>query len=598
MTAYRPSASPSRHPATSATWTLRLLVVGALALVGCKDQGDDSPVDTATGEDLPVLRYSMEPAIGAVGTTVAVRVYGTASSFAFGDTDLVFGEELVVDSVTVFDGYTVEAVVTIPEAATLGEHPVTLTIEGSSQTLSEPFVVVDQSIQVAPDNAKMGEMIEVEVTGLGTEWSQGYTWASFGEGIDVLDVDIVDPNLANVTLAIHPDAPPGVRDVSMEDGPSVVTLYDGFTVDRAVITAVWEPPQAYQGDTIAFTITGLDTSFGTDATIRFFDDGGANPDITVSTLTVIDEENMYGRIRLSNAAALGFRDVVIESNGEAILLPDALEVLERAPSLTDLVPRTFFDVSRQIDNDTGEIFELVQALAYFIIPLDPPCGNAAPPGSGPMPYDVNGVFPVPPEAEPADCPNPRTVSAGDVVWFESDRNVVTLYKEEMEGTNQILYVGRDLTLTDYVFDNVYDLHTQGDPEGLPEVIIDDVQPTVPADYTLTSPPFYNDLTVPRTERFEYQWTPAETYPDAIFGTNISGILVSDGEPGFAASLPWDDGSHAYTPLELGSLEPGPVSFAAFSYIEGRLWGWPGSTVQTVQSTSVLSTSAQMILEDP
>jgi hypothetical protein len=582
------------------TW-LRPLWLGGIAVAvlgGCKSADEGLPTDTATGEDVPLLRYDMDPAIGATGTSVAVRVYGTASSFVFGDTDLSFGDEIVVDSVTVFDGYTVEAMITIPEGTPLGDYEVTLTIESRTQTLDEPFVVVDQSIAVAPDNAKMGEMIEVEVTGIGTDWSQGYTWASFGEGIDVLEVDIVDEVSANVTLAVHPDAPPGVRDVSMEDGPAVVTLYDGFTVDRAVITAVWDPPQAYQGDTVAFTVTGLDTNFGPDSTVTFYDDGGPNADIVIASLTLIDEENFYGRIRLSNAAALGFRDVVIESNGEAILLPDAIEVLDRAPSLTDLVPRTFFDVTRRIDNETGQIAEAVSALAYFVIPLDPPCGAPSPMGSGPGPYDQNGVFPVPPEPEPVDCPNPETVSAGDVVWFESDRNIVTLYKEELQGTNQILYVGRDLTLSDYVFDNVYDLHTQGDPDGLPEVIIEEVQPTVPADYYLTAPQFWDDLTVSRTETFDYEWTPAQTYPDAIFATQISGVLVADGEPGFAGSLPWDDGSHAYTPLELGSLEAGPVSFAAVSYIEGRFWGWPGSTVQTVQSTSTLVTSAQMTLEDP
>ncbi|MCO4745747.1 MAG: hypothetical protein KC912_13220 [Proteobacteria bacterium] len=574
------------------------LLCAAVLAVGCADDGSAAGDSAVVVDDVPVLRYTLEPAIGARGTSMRVRVYGTLSSFVFGDTDLDLGSDITVDSVTVFDGYTVEAELTIPETAELGAHDVTLSVENTSGPLEQTFTVVDQSITLAPADAKMGEMLEIEVTGEGTDWSQGYTWASFGPGIDVLELDVVSETEAVATIAVHPDAPPGVRDVAMEDGPSVVTRYDGFTVDRAVITAVWDPPQAYQGDSVAYTVTGLDTRFGVDATIEFYDDGGANADIQVGSLTVIDDENMYGRIQISNAAALGYRDVVIRSNDEAILLPDAIEVLDQDPSLTDLVPRTFFDVYRQIDNDTGELLESVQAITYFVIPLDPPCGAAAPMGSGPMPFDVNGVFPVPPDPEPVDCPNAETVSAGDVVWYESDANIVTLYKEEFEGTNQIAYVGRDLTLADYVFDNVYDLHTQGDPDGLPEVIIEDVQPTVPADYYLTEPGFWADEIALRTEDFHYEWTAAETYPDAIFGTSISGILVSDGEPGFAGSLPWDDGAHTYSSLQLSALEAGPVQFGAYSFIEGRMWGWPGSTVQTIQSTSVLSTSAQLILEDP
>lgn len=119
---------------------------------------------------------------------------------------------------------------------------------------------------------------------------------------------------------------------------------------------------------------------------------------------------------------------------------------------------------------------------------------------------------------------------------------------------------------------------------------------MPADYYLIAPPFWGDLTVSRTADFAYEWTPAETYPDAIFGTSINGTLVVDGEPGFAGSLPWDDGAHTYRAGELSQLVAGPVGFSAYSYIRGRYFGLPFSVYQTARSDSVLATEAQLILE--
>ena len=213
-----------------------------------------------------------------------------------------------------------------------------------------------------------------------------------------------------------------------------------------------------------------------------------------------------------------------------------------------------------------------------------------------MPYDINGVFPVPPERQPEDCPNPETVDAGDYVWFESDENVVTLEKDVIASTGQIVYRGIDLTLDDYRFNKMYDLHTQGVEGGIPEVILPGVQPTVPADYYILSPEICRDYVHNREEPFEYTWTPAQTYPNAIFSTQISGVLVATGEGGFAGSIPWDDGEHTYAPGELTQLQATPVSFSATSYIEGPYFGFPFSSIQSNKSDSALSTGASLTLE--
>lgn len=568
-----------------------LLIAGAL---GCGKAGDSADT-AAVGSEISAA-FELQPAIGGLGTELDVRIHASDSVFEFGASELDLGEGITVESVVVLDGYEALAHVVVGETATVGLRGAAITIEGRSSVVPEAFEVVSESFTVDPDNAKLGEMVEVALVGKNTSWEEGYTWASFGDDADVVDFAVLSDTLATATVAIPPDSTPGPQDVSVEEGSQVITLYDGFNIDRAAVTAFFEPGSAYQGDTVEFTITGLGSIFDESTRVEFWDDGGLNSDISVLELSVLDSENLFGRLKLSNAAKIGMRDVYVGTGEEAVLIPDAIEVLDAPPDLSDVQVGIGYDISRSIDPASGEIFELVEGYAYFIIPLDPPCGSSPPSGDGPQPYDVNGVFVSPPASgdEQADCPEPETVSAGDYVWFESDENIVTLHKDVVESTGQIIYLGEDLTVDDYRFGQFYDLHTQGDPKGIPEVLLEGVQPTVPADFELVEPDFV-DLVHPRTESFTYYWTPAMTYPTAIFGTGIYGTLTT-GDSGFAGCVPWDDGVHSYTPAELLQLEAGPVSFSAYSYIEGPEFGLPFSTFQANQSDSVVSVSAAFDLE--
>lgn len=561
------------------------------ALVAC--EGED-PTDTS--DDQAPLAFSIAPSVVGQGQEVTLDMTANRAQFRFGATELDLGEGITVQRVTVEDGFFATADIVVDPDAELGMRDAVITIEGRETELSGVLEIISESIAtIEPDNGKMGEVLDVAIAGRGVAWENNVTWANFGKGIDVMEFRVLSPTLATATLSIRPDARPGKRDVLVEHEQEVVGLYDGFTVDRALIACEFDPGTGYQGDTLAFTIRCVDTDWQPGTDIQFWDDGGRNPDIQITELQVIDGENLSGRMTVSNAAILGLRDVYITNGDEAVLLADEFEVLDAPPSLDNVAISLGFDIARQIDNSCT-LQEQVSAFAAFVVPLDPPCGSPPPPGQGPMPYDINGVFPVPPEAQPEDCPNPETVSAGDYVWFESPENVVTLEKDVIASTGQIVYRGIDLTLDDYRFNQMYDLHTQGDPEGIPEVILEEVQPTVPADYYITSPEICRDYVHDRNEPFDYTWTPAQTYPNAIFSTQISGVLVATGDGGFAGSVPWDDGVHSYSPGELTQLQATPVSFSATSYIEGPYFGFPFSTIQTNKSDSALSTGANLTLE--
>ena len=219
-------------------------------------------------------------------------------------------------------------------------------------------------------------------------------------------------------------------------------------------------------------------------------------------------------------------------------------------------------------------------------------------GSGPQPYDVNGVFEYPEagEEEDEDCPTPTSVRAGDYVWLESDYNTVTLDRVEDTTSGMVYYYGFDLTAADYGAGYWYDLHPQGEDGGLPEYLLEEVQPTVPADWELTSPELCQDYTHDRAEDFVYTWTPAETYPDAIFATGIPGTIEATGNGGFVGCIPWDDGEHTYLGSELSQLVANSAQPYFYSYIEGPEFGLPDSIYQNNPTESYIYLSAYMVLE--
>ena len=591
----------------------RIAMFAALALfsLSCKDGGKAD----AGGDDRPVASaVEIYPPVGGQGTSLEVRLDANASVFAFDGTTVDFGEGIRIDGVNVDDGWGTRVAITIEPDAELGRRTVEVRSDGRNYTLTDSFEVISESFDVQPDTVRIGEAVEVDIVGVNTAWQGGVTWPNFGEGIDVVEFSVISETLAVASLNVSPDTAPGWRNVVMDNGGgSLVTLYDGLKVDRVALAATFDPPVAEQGDTVEFTVFARGTDFqsGTPR-IGFADRFGSNPDIVVDTVTVLDAENLYGRMTLSNAAALGDRDVTLELPDEGVLIPDAFEVIGGDWDLSEVAIDLSFTVVRSRDNNgNGEIAERIRASCTFFIPLDPPCpqggggsGSGSEAGSDPSPYDNNGVWMATGEGSGGgeeDCPFPTTVSAGDYVWLESNQNIITLEKQIDTSSGAIYYTAPDLTLDDYVTDNMYDLHTAGDPDAIGEYVLDEVLPTVPSDWEWLSPDLWGNYTHNRSEDFDFTWTPAFTYPDAIFVVNICTKqspcpMAEENWFGYAGAYPWDDGAHTFTASELSMMAPGGVPVYAYSFISGREFGLPDSIYQTNQAISYIYLSQYMVLE--
>lgn len=594
---------------------MTLLVLALFA--GCADTADSA----TKAEEAAALEF-WPPEAGR-GTSFSARIEASSSVFDLSGDTLDFGGGVTVDSFSVLDGWTAVAEITVAPGADLGAHDGELVTSKGGFTLDDALTITDDSFSIAPTRAKIGESVRVEFIGQNTAWTSGTTWASFGDEVDVTSVEVLSDTYLVADVTVRPDAIPGARDVSVEVGPEVTTLYGAFQVDRVGLGAVWDPKEVDQGETLTFTVYGQGTHFDEDSEISFFSDGDENGDIVVNSITVLDAENLYGSMTVSNAAELGYRDVRITTDDEGVFIEDAFVVNEGDIDLSNVGISLSFQVVRGIDNSSGAISEYVTAQAIFYIPLDPPCpanpesdctnetdddldgftdcndsdcsSNPAC-GGGPQPYDSNGYWQTYTTGGSEDCPTPTTVGAGEHVYFESDCNIVTLDRYVDSASGLIYYADADVTLDDYCFGQWYDLHTEGEEGGIGEYVLDDVQPTVPADFELLVPEWWGNFTQSRAEDLTYTWTPAQTYPTAIFGTSISGTLSSNGEQGYIGSLPWDDGEHTYTSDDLSELEAGSCSFGAYSYIEGEYFGFPFSTIQTNKSDSILYISGTVVLE--
>lgn len=576
----------------------------ALVLAACHGAPDDA-------ED-GVPSYTISPPQGGRGRRLTLHLDADRSLFAFGETRLRFegrpprggperdptdeaptaepAADVTVLGVTVRDGYHADADIRVASDAVPGFRDAVVTIDGLEYPLDDGFEVVAESFSLSPDHARMGEALDVRIAGRDTRWD-GAVWPSFGDDVEVLAFEVLSPTQATARIAVRPDALPGARDVHMADPDEVLTRYDGFVVGREVLTAAFSPSIAWQGISINYAIEGVGTDFAADARLRLRNDLGRSGDIEVTRVEVPDGSHITGQLVVSNNARLGTYDLWIDQDDGSVLVPDALTVLDAPPDLDRVTCHTRLDVERLVGESPSE---QVIAEAYCVVPSDPPCGSSPPPADGPMPYDLTGVFPVPDSAASTECPQPETVSAGDFVWLEGPENVVTLAKTVTD-LGQILYVGRGLTLADYRFGTTYALHTAGDPDGVPEVYVPDVQPTVPSDYALLTPDF-DGLYAPRTEPLAFTWTPAGTYPDALLFAGLwSHDTVAD-RTVYIGALPWDDGAYAFDPALLSRLDAGPTTLYLQSYIKGHSWQIPGSAVASSPSTSEVRTGAPLVLE--
>lgn len=108
---------------------------------------------------------------------------------------------------------------------------------------------------VFPASGFLGRKLRVEVSGDATTWTSAAT-ATFGDGITVDQVSLASPTSIFADITILPTATPGMRDVSVTDGSTTVTLTQAFEITSPIEVA-WQGTVA-QGSVAVFTVINHD----------------------------------------------------------------------------------------------------------------------------------------------------------------------------------------------------------------------------------------------------------------------------------------------------------------------------------------------------
>jgi 3',5'-cyclic AMP phosphodiesterase CpdA len=173
----------------------------------------------------------------------------------------------------------------------------------------------------SPGRARPGGTLDVDITGLGTSFSQGSSRVAFsGGGIFVNSVQVHNRNSLTASVTVSPDAVPGKRDVNVVTGSErPQPLTGGFTVEAltpAVVACF--PEEVVQGHEVDLHVVGGNTHFSDGASrVEITGDG-----IDVGKTTASDATHAGAHIKIGITATPGPRDVNVVTGAE---VPHPLE---------------------------------------------------------------------------------------------------------------------------------------------------------------------------------------------------------------------------------------------------------------------------------
>lgn len=317
---------------------------------------------------LPTVTLVTSPINGPRGTTLDIEITGANTNWLDASTLSFSGAGITVNSVDATLATRLNANITIAPDAALGFRDVTVTtvFGGTTETAigTGAFNVIEVSafptiIDVSPSIGLPGQSMDVTISGGATNFVNGTSSADFGDGITINSLSVSSPTQAVANITIASDAVIGLRDVSViTDAEFASESVEGpFRVASAeaaipLVTGA-QPSQVFTGDTVDLTITGTNTHFSGSSIISFEGTG-----ITVNSVTANSPTELVVNITVASDAAIGFRDIIVDTESESAVGLDRLLIGARVP-LTEVDPPTL------LAGASGAVIKLVASEAHF-----------------------------------------------------------------------------------------------------------------------------------------------------------------------------------------------------------------------------------------
>ena len=303
-------------------------------------------IEVATGAGFNVGRgpsnlLSVTPNVVAQNQIVNVSLVGQGTHWLHGGTTADFGPGVTVAQLAIQDPTHATAQLVLLATAALGFHTVTLITDGEIASLAQAIDVQQGTpvlLSSTPHTGSQGTSFTVTALGSLTHWVQGTTTATYGPGVAVTGVTVVDSMSAVLSVAIDPLAFPtpagSCHPLTITTGGEQVSLPSQLCVQpgAAVLTSV-SPNAALQGSTLTLQVTGQNTHFAAGLTQASFG-AGINPsNVTVTSATTASVD-----LAVSAQAAGGLRTATFTTLGETASLAQAFNVGQNTPTLNAAAP--------------------------------------------------------------------------------------------------------------------------------------------------------------------------------------------------------------------------------------------------------------------
>jgi hypothetical protein len=193
---------------------------------------------------------------------------------------------------------------------------------------------VDSQVSgVFPSEAFIGRSVRVEISGDQTGWSDAAV-ANFGEGITVQSISVASPSALFAEITIAPEAPAGLRDVTVTDGGATLTLEQSFELVSPVDFKI-EGTLA-QGSVAFITINNLDFAnqfdAATDADGFFINTSLEGPTGTSFQINEVTSFSISAAMLIDVDAAPGAITVTSGAEDAVVSPGPELAIATRAPT--------------------------------------------------------------------------------------------------------------------------------------------------------------------------------------------------------------------------------------------------------------------------
>jgi hypothetical protein len=315
---------------------------------------------------IPVGIILVSPDHAAQSTTLNVEIVGLNTHFSQASTQVLFGPQITVNSVTVNSPTDLVANITTSYLNTGVLTPSspgfdTVYVNTGAEMVIGGFGVDPPAtptiVGVSPSSAAQGSGgNDVTITGSLTHWVQGQSELILGAGVTVSNLQIVSPTSAAATIGVSPTAPVGGNSVIMITG-SEIDSGTGFSVtpSAAEILSVGPAVSCQGGFTVAgipgcggpssgpwvvaqlqtttLNIVGVGTHWLQGETTMSF-----GPGVNIDLLTVSSPTTAQVQITVLSSSPIGFVPLTTYTDGETVTLQQAIDIEQGSPALLAIAP--------------------------------------------------------------------------------------------------------------------------------------------------------------------------------------------------------------------------------------------------------------------